>query len=363
MADHATGDNGNVDAGGDDEDRAVPWTSDPADVSRPGWETSDASAGVDDLSAMYSDDALLDALGAHRGQGEDAGKHDDGSGSDVSRSDVAADASQDADAADMADDELGELLLSWQQEIDSAPMGELVDTDTAVDTINTASAARNRSAKAQKRRVFAPLTVAAAVLAIAFAGTGLAARGAEPGDALWGLTQVLYTDHAHSVQAATSAETSLDAADTALSHHRFDRAKDALESAASKIDEVAQDERQRRRRDEHNELVSQLDDGDSDGAADDPGTSTSTTAGTSGEDSVTSSSDPTSSSEPSQTETSSEPTTSSQPQPPPATSSSESPTTSATSDPSGSETSSDDEARPAGGAVGDGQDSSSTSSP
>jgi len=123
-----------------------------------------------DLSAVQADDALLDALG-----GSDPGIADG-----------------------LGEQELNELLLAWRRDIDSEPLAELVDLDTAVTTVKTAALAQRHGQRARRHRFLVPVAAAAAVLAIAFTGTGLAARDAQPGDTLWGLTKVLYADHARS---------------------------------------------------------------------------------------------------------------------------------------------------------------------
>lgn len=204
----------------------------------------DPGAGLDNLSAMQGDDALLDALG----------------GLDPSSDDSVNDA------------ELNDLLLAWRRDIDSEPMIELVDTDTAVTTIKTAAAARRHRSVGRKRRALVPVAVAAAVLAIAFTGTGLAARNAAPGDPLWGLTQVLYTDHAQSVQAAASVRLDLDTADTAIDHGRLEKARQALDAAADALTKVAPEDNLEQLRAEHRVLSRQLD-GPEDNSGSTPGTS------------------------------------------------------------------------------------------
>src|SRR5699024_2069723 len=190
------------------------------------------------------------------------------------------------------------------------------------------------------------VTVAAAVLAIAFASTGLVARGAEPGDALWGLTQVLYTDHAQSVQAATSAETNLDTANSALSDERFDEAQEALRSAAREIDQVKPQNRQRKLRDQHQELKSQV--GTNGGGTDSSETETTSDTESTSEDAATSDSD--SDSEPStdssESGTPSESVTPSESEQPSSTSPSE-PSSTPSSSESSEDTSSDGGMHPA----------------
>lgn len=57
----------------------------------------------------------------------------------------------------MVDDELNALLLAWRNEVETAPFGELVDTDTAIATIQAA-----RPQPVSRQRFLIPLASAAA---------------------------------------------------------------------------------------------------------------------------------------------------------------------------------------------------------
>ncbi|SFS42924.1 anti-sigma-D factor RsdA [Saccharopolyspora flava] len=160
-----------------------------------------------DLAALQEDDLLLDALG---GTNPDVPASADGSPS------------------------LEELLVAWRQDVDSAPIGDLVDTDTAAAAI--AEAGRPRSFL--RRRHLVPVATAAAVLMITFTGVGVAARDAQPGDMLWGVAQVLYTDHTRAVQAAASARTDLDTAESAVDRGNRLAAEEALRSAKEHMAKV-----------------------------------------------------------------------------------------------------------------------------
>ncbi|WP_410577571.1 anti-sigma-D factor RsdA [Amycolatopsis sp. lyj-108] len=180
-----------------------------------------------DLSAVQADDALLDALG----------------GSDPKMAD------------DLGDQELNALLLAWRRDIDSEPLAELVDVDTAVVTVKTAALARKHGGR---RRLLVPVAAAAAVLAIAFAGTGLAAKDALPGDTLWGLTKVLYADHARSVEAAAAAKLDLEKANLALAGGRLDDARKALDEAQAALSQVTDEENRDQLLEQHRQLSAQL---------------------------------------------------------------------------------------------------------
>jgi hypothetical protein len=183
-----------------------------------------------DVSAVHDDDALLDALG----------------GSDPRIAD------------DLGDQELNALLLAWRRDIDSEPLAELVDTDTAVTTVKAATLAQRHGARVRKRRIFVPVAAAAAVLAIAFTGTSIAARDAQPGDTLWGLTKVLYADHARSVEAASAARTDLQQASIALSQGRIAEAQQALAEAAAKLTQVSVEDNLAQLMQEHQQLTARL---------------------------------------------------------------------------------------------------------
>ena len=183
-----------------------------------------------DLSAVQADDALLDALG----------------GSDPALADG------------LGDQELNALLVAWRRDIDSEPLAELVDVDTAVRTVTTASLAKRHSSSGRRRRLLVPVAVAAAVLAIAFTGTGLAARSAEPGDTLWGLAKVLYSDHTRSVEAAANAKLDLEKANLAIAGGNLDAARQALQDAQAALSQVSDEDNRDQLMEQHRQLAAQL---------------------------------------------------------------------------------------------------------
>jgi hypothetical protein len=160
-----------------------------------------------DLAALQSDDALLDALG---GTNPDIPSRADGEGPDLEA-----------------------LLVAWRRDVDAAPIGDLVDTDAAVAAI-----AEGRRPRRLRRRHLVPVATAAAVLMITFTGVGLAAKDALPGDMLWGVAQVLYTDHARVVEAATSARIELANANAAFLQGDRNAAEAALKRAQEQMQAV-----------------------------------------------------------------------------------------------------------------------------
>lgn len=196
-----------------------------------------------DLSAVRADDALLDALG----------------GSDRKVAD------------DLGQAELNTLLLSWSREVDSEPMPELVDLDTAVATIKAAKAA-HPGRRERRRKLLVPVAAAAAVLGVTFGGASIAARDAQPGDTLWGLTKVLYADKASSVEASYDVRAEFKRARNALEDGELEMARDALDKARDSLLDVDEEENHDGLQQEHENLTDWLDSGGGGQDTDDPAT-------------------------------------------------------------------------------------------
>jgi Anti-sigma-D factor RsdA to sigma factor binding region len=164
-----------------------------------------------DLAAVQADDALLDLIGQ------------------AEYPPSAAD--------DDADDELTRVLAAWRREVRAAPFGELVDTNTAVAVIRAASRPVPR-----RNPVFGSIAAAAAVLVIGFSAVGLVAKSAQPGDRLWGVTQVLYSDYARSVETAAAVRTELNEAKTALKEGKPERARASLQRVQKQLPVIGEAE-------------------------------------------------------------------------------------------------------------------------
>lgn len=227
------GGQGTGNGAGRDGDQQQPTSSpeQPMEQHEPGAQRADADDPIDDLSAMQADDVLLDALG---------GTDPDLSGQDR--------------GADWADQELTSLLLSWRREADSEPMAELVDTDAAMSVIASSKARTGR----RRHRFLVPVATAAAVLSIAFTGVGLAAKSAQPGDTLWGLTKVLYAEHAASVEAAGTVQSDLDEVEQALREGDFDRARELLDKARKALGEVQNEDGKNSLQEKHQDLKTEV---------------------------------------------------------------------------------------------------------
>lgn len=176
-----------------------------------------------DLAAMQADDALLDAVGTDSGFSS-------------------------------SDEPLASLLLQWRREVDAEPVGELVDTDTAMALV-----AGGRQRPPRRNPVLLPFAAAAALAVIAFSGVGLAAKSAEPQDRLWSVTQVLYPQHARSVEAVSQVESELQRAETLLDQGREADAQVALDRARQNLTAVAEEDGRDQLAERHEVLWSELD--------------------------------------------------------------------------------------------------------
>jgi hypothetical protein len=185
------------------------WRQDGSaeDPHNPSADTSALDFPVD-LAAVQADDALLNLLSSGAGP-----------------------------APGSTDAELARVLIAWRREVEAESFGDLVDPDT----VTTVLAAARKPAP-RRHPVLGPFAAAAAVLVIAFSGVGLVAKSAQPGDQLWSLTKVLYTDYARSVEAAEHVKAELVEADTAIRKGDTSQAKESLERIQQQLPEVNEDQ-------------------------------------------------------------------------------------------------------------------------
>lgn len=187
--------------------------------------------GPIDFSAVQADDALLDML-----RSGETGSGDTGTESTLT------------------DSQVTDLLVAWRRDIDAEAMPKLVDVDTALQELARA----RRRTRTGPHRFGVPLASAASVLLVAFGGLGVAVHSAQPGDPLWGLTRVLYADHARSVEAAAAVRTELAKADAALREGRWDEAEESLRRARAQLAIIEPDQGREDLMERHAELMGQL---------------------------------------------------------------------------------------------------------
>ena len=99
-----------------------------------------------------------------------------------------------------ADDRVAAILAAWKADVDAEPIPDLVDVDKAVSTVLAARPPSGRT------RHLVPVAAAAAFLVLAIGGVSVTSYNAQPNDALWGVSKVLYSERAESVEAAARVE-------------------------------------------------------------------------------------------------------------------------------------------------------------
>src|SRR3954447_8238590 len=134
------------------------------------------------------------------------------------------------------DDRVAAVLAAWKAEVDAEPVPELLDLDTAVAAVR---GARPRSARF---RHLAPVAAAAALIVLVAGGASVGSYSAQPEDALWPVTQVVFPTKAASVQAASNAQDHIAKAKEALVAGRPDDAARELAQARADIGAVRSEE-------------------------------------------------------------------------------------------------------------------------
>lgn len=126
-----------------------------------------------------------------------------------------------------AEDHVAAMLAAWKADVESEPIPELVDVDMALAAIASA----RPSTAHRARRHLAPVAAAAAFVVLAIGGVSVGSASSEPGDALWGVSKVLYSQRAQSVEAAARVETRIDTAKKAIAKGRPEVATQELKAA------------------------------------------------------------------------------------------------------------------------------------
>lgn len=111
-----------------------------------------------------------------------------------------------------ADDQVAAMLASWRAQVDAEPLPEMIDLDTATAAVLAAS-----RPPARRSRRLVPLAAAAAIVVFSVGGVSIGASDARPGDTLWDVSRVLYSERAESVEAAERVEVRINEAKAALS--------------------------------------------------------------------------------------------------------------------------------------------------
>lgn len=136
-----------------------------------------------------------------------------------------------------ADDRVAAILAAWKAEVDERPIPELVDVDTAVSAVLAA-----RRPPSRRARHLVPVAAAAAFVVLAIGGVSVGSYSAQPDDALWGVSKVLYSERAESVEAAARVEDRIASAKEALVAGEPARAAAELAQAETDLGTVRPEE-------------------------------------------------------------------------------------------------------------------------
>lgn len=185
-----------------------------------GGSEGDLVDGPVDLAAVRADDALIDALAGGAGAAGDTGAYGFG-GTD--------------------DDRLAAILAAWRADIEADPMPELVTLDEAAEAVAAGHESRDRLRSRGRRRM--PFAIAAVAAAVACAGLTVAVHGAMPGDTLWGVSKVFFSERAAGVERVEEVRNRIEAANGALARGDTQAARNELAQANVAIPRVAPEQR------------------------------------------------------------------------------------------------------------------------
>ncbi|MEU5842939.1 anti-sigma-D factor RsdA [Rhodococcus sp. NPDC047139] len=181
---------------------------------------SDDETSVD-LAAVRRDDALIDAI----------------SGNGL------------VETKDTEEYELATLLADWRADILAEPMPAGPELDEVVAAVHRELGTRESStgvppatplrprSKGQLR-LLRPLTGAAALVAVAVGVATAVSYGAEPGDPLWGVKQVVFSEQAQSTEARIDTASTLQRAEQLIAEGNAEEARQLLTSAESRSGDV-----------------------------------------------------------------------------------------------------------------------------
>lgn len=189
-------------------------------------------SGPVDIAAVRRDDALIDAIS---GDGP-----------------VTTDSSEEY--------QLATLLASWRAEIVEEPLPGGPDLDAVVAAVNQEIGARQTRVNVARRshlRLVRPLMGAAAAVALIFGGMTAFSYSAQPGDPLWRVKEVVFSQQAQTT-IAQRADNALSEAQTLLEQKRPEEAKALLASSRNTATQVDDQKRRNELEERWNQLWAQL---------------------------------------------------------------------------------------------------------
>ncbi|MEV6771396.1 anti-sigma-D factor RsdA [Nocardia sp. NPDC051030] len=186
-----------------------------------------------------------------RSGSHNSGPYADASGGDAGPVDIAAVRRDDALIEAIAGDgpvqtgtteeyQLAALLANWRAEIVAEPMPAGPDLDSIVAAVNQEIGARQARVGARnsgRLRLLRPIAGAAAGLALVIGGLTAFSYSAQPGDPLWRVKEVVFSEQAQTT-VVQRADSDLVQAQNLIDQGKPEQAKALMESAANNAGQV-----------------------------------------------------------------------------------------------------------------------------
>jgi hypothetical protein len=212
-----------------------------------------AETGPIDIAAVRRDDMLIDA--------------------------IAGDGPVATDSAD--EYRLASLLAEWRAEIVSPALPQNPDIDAVCAELDAALARQQTNSRTARRmRLLRPIAGAAAAVAFVIGGVTAISYNAMPGDPLWKVKEVVFTQQADSTVAQVDSTTTLQDAEKLIAAGDVSTAKVKLDEAARTVPNVGDSSEREQLTDWWNRLSAELEKLLSPAPAPAPAPSTTTTAPT-----------------------------------------------------------------------------------
>ncbi|CAG7630416.1 MULTISPECIES: anti-sigma-D factor RsdA [Rhodococcus] len=130
--------------------------------------------------------------------------------------------------------ELALLLTNWRADIVATPMPTGPLLDDVIAAIDASDARSARSAARGKLRLLRPIAGAAAAIAVVIGGVTIFSYNAAPGDPLWSVKSVVFSQQADSTVAQIDTTSQLQEAERLIAAGDAEAAKNLLEGAADR---------------------------------------------------------------------------------------------------------------------------------
>ncbi|MFI6870088.1 anti-sigma-D factor RsdA [Nocardia sp. NPDC050406] len=200
--------------------------------SGPYAEASGGDTGPVDIAAVRRDDELIDA--------------------------IAGDGAVQTGSAD--EYQLAALLANWRAEIVNEPMPAGPDLDSIVAAVNQEIGARQARIGAQgsrRLRLVRPLMGAAAAVALIIGGMTAFSYSAEPGDPLWRVKEVVFSEQAQTT-VVNRADSDMQRAQTLIDQGKPEEAKALLVRAETNVNQVNDAEKKDELNEQWQRVLAQL---------------------------------------------------------------------------------------------------------